>query len=104
MTLIRPILKTLILLCLVGLPSLIQAADRPNIVFILADDLGYGDLQCYGHPYARTPNLDKLASEGTSFRQFYVTGVTCCPSRPRMKNSWSPCRFSDWVSSPTPRR
>ena len=39
----------------------------PNIVFIFADDLGYGDLGCYGHPYARTPALDKLASEGTRF-------------------------------------
>ena len=42
-------------------------AKNPNIVFILADDFGYADLKCYGHPYARTPNLDKLASEGTRF-------------------------------------
>ncbi len=35
--------------------------DKPNVVFILADDLGFGDLKCYGHPYARTPNLDRLA-------------------------------------------
>jgi N-acetylgalactosamine-6-sulfatase len=51
-------------------------------VFILADDLGYADLKCYGHPYTRTPNLDKLASQGTRFAQCYMTGVTCCPSRP----------------------
>tara|TARA_Y100000588_G_C14171336_1_gene889296 strand:- start:546 stop:770 length:225 start_codon:yes stop_codon:yes gene_type:complete len=46
----------------------------PNIVFIFADDLGYGDLACYGHPYAKTPAIDKLATEGTRFTQFYVTG------------------------------
>ena len=40
-------------------------ADRPNIVFLFADDLGYGDLGCYGHPYAKTPALDRLAQEGT---------------------------------------
>jgi N-acetylgalactosamine-6-sulfatase len=56
-------------------------ATNPNVVFLLADDFGWGDLACYGHPYARTPNLDRLASEGTRFEQFYATGVTCCPSR-----------------------
>jgi hypothetical protein len=48
------------------------AARQPNIVFILADDLGYGDLACYGHAYAVTPALDRLASEGTMFQRFYV--------------------------------
>lgn len=53
----------------------------PNIVFFFCDDLGYADLGCYGHPYAKTPTLDKLAKEGTRFEQHYVTGVTCNPSR-----------------------
>lgn len=57
------------------------AADKPNIVFILADDLGYGDLKCYGHPYAKTPNLDKLAEQGTRFTQYYSNGATCSPAR-----------------------
>src|SRR5690606_22366004 len=47
-------------------------AKRPNIVFILADDLGWGDLGCYGHPHIKTPNLDRLAAEGTLFTNFYV--------------------------------
>jgi N-acetylgalactosamine-6-sulfatase len=46
---------------------------RPNIVFIFADDWGYGDLGCYGHKELKTPNLDKLATQGTRFTQFYVT-------------------------------
>ena len=70
------------------------AAERPNIVFILADDLGYGDLACYGHPYAQTPNLDRLAAEGTRFEQFYVAGVTCCPSRTGFMTGQFPARFA----------
>jgi N-acetylgalactosamine-6-sulfatase len=54
---------------------------QPNIVFIFADDMGYRDLACYGHPYAKTPAIDRLASEGTRFTQAYAAGQTCCPSR-----------------------
>jgi len=43
--------------------------------------MGYGDLSSYGHPYSETPNLDRLASEGTSFTRVYVNAVVCCPSR-----------------------
>jgi arylsulfatase A-like enzyme len=59
----------------------ITAADKPNIIFILADDLGWGDLGCYGHPITRTPNLDQMAREGTLFTQFYVNASVCSPSR-----------------------
>ncbi len=55
--------------------------DRPNIILLFADDLGYGDLSCFGHPYARTPHLDQLAEQGTMFMKFNVTGKTCHPSR-----------------------
>ena len=57
------------------------ADDRPNIVFILADDLGYGDLGCYGQKQIRTPNLDRMASEGLRFTQFYAGCTVCAPSR-----------------------
>src|SRR5262245_16310036 len=56
-------------------------AAPPNVIFILADDLGWGDLGCYGHPQIKTPNLDRLAREGTLFTQFYVCGSVCSPSR-----------------------
>lgn len=55
--------------------------DKPNIILLFADDLGYGDLGCFGHPYAKTPNLDQLAAQGTMFMKFNVTGKTCHPSR-----------------------
>jgi arylsulfatase A-like enzyme len=58
-----------------------QDAPKPNVIFILADDLGWGDLACYGHPLIKTPNLDGLAREGTLFTQFYVCGSVCSPSR-----------------------
>jgi arylsulfatase A len=70
-----------------------QAERLPNVVFMFADDLGWGDLGCYGHPYARTPAIDKLASEGTRFTQFYVTGVTCCPSRTGFMTGRHTARF-----------
>ena len=53
----------------------------PNILFLIADDLGDGDLGCYGHPTIRTPNLDKLSSEGISFTNAFVTTSSCSPSR-----------------------
>lgn len=74
------------------------AAKLPNIIFIFADDLGYADLACYGHPYAKTPVLDKLARDGTSFTQFYVSGVTCSPSRTGFMTSLLHAR---WKESPT---
>lgn len=48
---------------------------KPNIVFLLADDLDTTDLHCYGHPYSRTPNIDSLAREGTRFTQFQAMGA-----------------------------
>ena len=61
--------------------ALAQQGRPPNVVFILADDLGWGDLGCYGHPNIKTPNLDRLARQGTQFTQFYVSGPVCSPSR-----------------------
>lgn len=56
-------------------------APRPNIVLIVADDLGYGDLGCYGQPRIHTPCLDRLAAEGLRFTQFYAGSTVCAPSR-----------------------
>ncbi len=56
-------------------------APRPNIVFILADDLGYGDLGCYGQTKIKTPRLDRMAAEGLRFTQFYAGSTVCAPSR-----------------------
>jgi arylsulfatase len=71
------------LLLLLGHVGLAVAADapRPNIVFILADDLGYGDLGCYGQTRIRTPHIDRLAAEGLRFTAHYSGSNMCAPSR-----------------------
>ncbi|MCA9215738.1 MAG: sulfatase-like hydrolase/transferase, partial [Planctomycetales bacterium] len=56
-------------------------APRPNIIFILADDLGYGDLGCYGQKLIQTPRLDQMAREGIRFTDFYAGNTVCAPSR-----------------------
>jgi arylsulfatase A-like enzyme len=61
--------------------SVLVAAERPNVIFILADDLGYGDLGCYGQKKIPTPHLDRLAAEGMRFTQFYAGATICAPSR-----------------------
>ena len=74
--------------------SVASAADRPNIIFIFADDWGWGDLSCHGHPYLKTPNLDRLASEGTEFYQFTVASGVCSPSRAAVMTGHFPARHS----------
>jgi arylsulfatase A-like enzyme len=68
------------------------APPRPNIVFFLADDLGYGDLGCQGHPRILTPQLDRLAGEGTRFTQFYVS-PSCSPTRASIITGQHPSRW-----------
>jgi arylsulfatase A-like enzyme len=83
-----------LLLCIVTL----QAA-RPNVVLINTDDLGYGDLGCYGHRVIRTPNLDKLASQGLRFTQFYAPSALCSPSRAALLTGRTPYRtgIKSWI-------
>ncbi|OPZ20090.1 MAG: Arylsulfatase [candidate division BRC1 bacterium ADurb.BinA364] len=75
--------------------SFASAADnapKPNIIFILADDLGWGDLGCYGNPHIKTPNLDRLAAQGTIFTQFNVCSGVCSPSRTAFMTGHFPAR------------
>ena len=64
-----------------GSPVAADAAERPNIVLLLADDLGYGDLGCYGCPDIKTPQLDALAKQGVRMTSFYANGPECTPTR-----------------------
>jgi uncharacterized sulfatase len=68
------------LLCLPWFHS-VAAPAKPNLIFILADDLGYGDLGCYGQKQIQTPCLDRMAAEGMRFTQFYAGATVCAPSR-----------------------
>src|SRR3954465_9600027 len=58
-----------------------QQAKQPNIIFILADDLGYGDVGCYGQQKIETPNIDRLSRMGVKFTQFYSGSTVCAPAR-----------------------
>jgi len=79
----------------IGVPP----GKRPNFVFIFSDDVGFGDpaSPAYGHPYALTPNLDRLASEGTSFRQVHMTGNVCPISRAGLMTSRNPSWFPNYT-------
>ncbi|MCC9599578.1 sulfatase [Stieleria sp. JC731] len=84
-----------LLTCLAVLSLLccsVNAADRPNYVVIFCDDLGWGDLSCYGHPTIATPNLDQMSAEGTRMTQFYVAANVCTPSRAGLLTGRYPVR------------
>jgi len=76
-------MKTVLLLITLFVSNLALLAEekKPNIIYIIADDLGYGDLSCYGQKYFETPNLDQLAAEGIKFTSHYSGSTVCAPSR-----------------------
>jgi len=81
-----------------------SAAEQPNFLIILCDDLGYGDLACYGHPTIKSPHLDKLASEGIRFTDCYAAAPVCSSSRAGLMTGRTPCRVGvyDWISAGHP--
>lgn len=79
-------------LIVAGMICVARGADKPNFVIIFADDLGYGDLGCFGHPTIRTPNLDRMAAEGQRWTNFYVGASVCTPSRAALLTGRLPIR------------
>ncbi|MFL6253964.1 MAG: sulfatase, partial [Pyrinomonadaceae bacterium] len=80
--------------------SLGAQAGRPNVLYIMADDLGWGDLSCYGRPDYRTPNLDRLASEGVRFTQGYSAAPVCTPTRCAFVTGRYPARTAVGLEEP----
>src|SRR5215218_5560406 len=78
----------------------IKAAARPNILFILADDMGWGDLSCYGRPDYQTPNLDRLAAEGMRFTNAYSAAPVCTPTRVGFHTGRYPARLPVGLKEP----
>ena len=91
-------------LIFLGLVANALAADRPNIMLILADDLGYGDLACYGEPLIHTPHLDRLASEGMRLTNCYAAAANCSPSRTGLMTGRTPWRVGihNWIPMMSP--
>src|ERR1041384_5379806 len=78
---------------LVAGPFSANAATRPNIIFVLTDDFGWGDLACDGGKFFPTPNMDRMAREGIRFTQFYVAAPICSPSRVGCMTGMFPARW-----------
>ncbi|HVV02229.1 MAG TPA: sulfatase-like hydrolase/transferase [Verrucomicrobiae bacterium] len=79
--------------CLALRPASAAQTSKPNIIFLLTDDMGYGDVGCYGGKFVPTPNIDRLAKEGTRFTQFYVASPVCSPSRTGLLTGMCPARW-----------
>jgi arylsulfatase A-like enzyme len=79
-----------------GTPSTAEPDKRPNIIVILADDLGYGSLGCYGSTEIKTPNIDRLAASGVRFTDFHSNGTVCSPTRAALLTGRYPQRCA-WV-------
>ena len=90
-----------LLFCLLflSLSSIYSQNSKPNVVFILADDLGYGDLASYGHKHVKTPHLDQLAKGGITFSNFYSPSPLCSPARAAFLTGRTPYRtgIKSWI-------
>ncbi len=93
-------IKKLTILLIVTTRLLAAAAERPNIVFLLVDDLGWGDFGCYSAVFHETPNIDKLATEGMIFTDAYAACTVCSPSRAAILSGCAPARLhlTDWIA------
>ena len=90
-----------VMLLLVGTTSKIDAAERPNVVFILADDLGWRDLSNEGSTFYESPHIDRIANEGMKFTRGYATCQVCSPSRASIMTGKYPARLAitDWIGA-----
>jgi len=90
----------LLLVCLcLALGSIAKAEQPPNFIVILVDDLGWMDLSCQGSDYYKTPNIDRLATEGMRFTNGYAACAVCSPSRAALQTGRYPARVgvTDWI-------
>lgn len=99
-------MKQLAFFFLFGLATVATGVEKPNIVVILCDDLGYGDLACYGHPHIKTPHLDEMARQGALFTSFYSAAPVCSPSRVGLLTGRAPNRAGvyDWIPEYSKKR
>ena len=80
-----------------------RQGGKPNFFVLFADDRGYGDVSCFGHPTVRTPNLDRMAREGMRFTQFYAAASVCTPSRAALMTGCYPRRVGlGWTTGDGP--
>ncbi len=97
-------LGMVLLAAVAGPQATLAAGAPPNFVIVLADDLGYGDLGCYGNPQVRTPNLDRFAAQGMRFTDYYAPAPNCSPSRAGLMTGRTPYRLGiyNWIPYGSP--
>ncbi len=89
-------MKQILFICFivsVSISKILAGNEKPNILFVFIDDMGYGDLPSYGNTIHKTPNIDKLAGDGIRFSQFYVNAPICSPSRVAVTTGQYPSRW-----------
>ncbi len=98
----RLLVTALVLAC--ALVGYSLRAAQPNLILFLADDLGYGDLACFGHPVIKTPNLDAFAKQGVRLTQCYSASAVCSPSRSALLTGRTPHRNGvfTWIAEGAP--
>lgn len=89
-------MRAFLILFLSSISCLAQTEKNPNFILFLTDDMGWGDLACYGHPVIQTPNLDQFARQGTKFMQCYSASGVCSPSRSAILTGRTPYRNGVW--------
>ena len=89
----RPVIQLLSVIILIISIQNSFSTERPNIVFVLADDLGWSELGCYGNTFHETPNLDRMAKEGMRFTQAYAAAPVCSPYRAALLTGYYPARL-----------
>ena len=108
----RPLSTLVIAFASLSLPLLAQGGERPpNLILIYCDDLGYGDVGCFGSEKHRTPRIDSLATDGMRLTSFYSTSGVCTPSRSSLMTGCYPRRVNmhqsaqgEWVLFPVARK
>ena len=87
--------RILIVLMLTSTGSIqLHAQKKPNIIFILTDDMGYSDINCFGGNFVPTPNIDRIAKGGTKFTKYYSAAPICSPSRVSLLTGMYPARWN----------
>ena len=92
---------SVLIVCALWTPTPAADPARPNVVFLLADDLGYGDLGCFGQKKIKTPNLDRLATQGMKLTRHYAGSNVCAPSRCALMTGLHPGHGREATPSPT---
>lgn len=87
-------LTAFLIVLFVGGPGILRAQDKPNVIVILTDDMGFSDITCFGGDFIPTPNIDRIAEEGTKFTQYYSAAPICSPSRVSILTGMNPAEWN----------